>query len=61
MSTHCNPLTNVTAKAAISRKVKKAMKTTVERVSPPYINDDRSFMEMSLYRIKKYFNEKNNS
>jgi len=61
MSTHCNPITNVTTKTKISRKIKRGIKATVTNVAPPFINDGRSFLEMSLYRIKKYFNETSNT
>lgn len=51
MCFHSNPITNVTTKTKISQKI-KAIKI---RPRKKLVEDNRSFMEMSLYRIKKYF------
>lgn len=51
MCTHANPITNVTTKTKISTKLKVAPKVFAKK---SLMEDSRSFMEMSMYRIKKY-------
>jgi len=46
----------VTTKTRISEKIK----VNTSRPRKAIVEDRRSFMEMSIYRIKKYFNAKNN-
>ncbi len=58
MCTHANPITNVTTKEKISEKLKRVVNKPVVRAKKVEIEDDRSFMEMSIYRLKKYFNGK---
>lgn len=51
MCTHANPITNVTTKT----KVPKIKLAPIVRPRKKLLEDGRSFMEMSMYRIKKYF------
>jgi len=50
MSTHSNPITNVTPKNRVRR-----FKLASSVVRTEMIEDMPSFLEMSMYKIKKYF------
>ena len=52
MSIHSNPITNVTSKKTI--KIKHTTGIVV-RARKESIEDTKSFLEMSMYSIKKYF------
>ena len=62
MSTHNNCLTNVTSKNKISQKIKESFEVpnlhVKARVVPvkTEVVEDRSFLEMTLYKLKKYYN-----
>jgi hypothetical protein len=56
MSLHNNPITNVTSKTKVSK-----LKVNISRPRKLIVEDRRSFLEMSMYRIKKYFNGTENN
>lgn len=58
MSTHTNPMTNVTSKSRVSIRVRPI----VIRPRKKLLEDSFSFMEMSMRKLKKYFkNESENN
>lgn len=54
MCTHANPITNVTTKTKISSRIRSAVNTPIVRAKKVFIEDNMSFMEMSLRRISKH-------
>ena len=58
MSLHSNPITNVVSKSKLPNKVRiKSLLSSKKSI----VEDTRSFIEMSMYKIKKYFKNENNS
>lgn len=58
MCTHANPITNVTTKERISERLKRVVNKPIVRAKKAMLEDEnRSFMEMSIYRIRKYLKQ----